>query len=360
MVGYLCATPFHITAAITMQSGMFADEKGTLIILNHFDVGNGLIDRIKETGVFEKVILFENSYKTKLDNFKRLVNAFIPATTMRDIANKTDFSHFVCFALDFIDLTYVMKRYEKRGISCEFSFGDDGIGTYIREGIYRPKVISHKLLKLNGRLKYVDKVSRLYTYKPEFMVANKSYDIKPIEQSEAACDKRRKAVSAIWPLNEEVNIDGGVLYLEQPNENDLDSADQKIEQDSLQAAIDALGVHSVVKMHPRSSAEEQWRKFGLLKSKMPYEVMLLQKRCAPALMMTVSSTALFSAYMFDDLPAADCPSVLLYKLMIHQESSLSGAMNDFCEMINRSQPQKRIFNPENKNQLLELIASLSK
>ena len=54
-----------------------------------------------------------------------------------------------------------MKRYEKRGIACEFAFGDDGVGTYIRPGIYKPKPISQKLLKLNGRLGLVDRVTRV-------------------------------------------------------------------------------------------------------------------------------------------------------------------------------------------------------
>ncbi len=360
MVGYLCATPFHITAAITMQSGTFSDERATLIILNHFNVDRQLLQRIKDTGVFDEVILFNNCYKTKLDNLKRLVNAFIPASTMRKIGNNTEFTHFICFALDFIDLTYIMKRYEKRGVECSFAFGDDGIGTYIREGIYKPKVISQKLLKLNGRLSYVDKINTVYVYKPQYMVANLGYDLRPILQSPEACRLRREAVSAIWPLDEDVKIDGGILYLEQPNENDQNNDDQKIEQDALKSAIDLFAAHSVVKMHPRSSAEEAWRPFGLIKTKMPYEVMLLQKQCAPLMMMTVNSTALFSAYMFDDLPAAECPSVLLYKLMIHQEGGLSEAMNRLCEIINQAQAEKRIFNPENEQELQQLLQELNR
>ncbi len=360
MIGYLCATPFHITAAVTMQSGMFSKEKATLIILNHFNVDEQLLKRIRSTGVFDEVVLFNNCYKTKIDNIKRLANAFIPATTMRKIANKTEFSRFICFALDFIDLTYIMKRYEKRGINCEFAFGDDGIGTYIREGIYKPKVISQKLLKLNGRLSFVDRVRTVYVYKPEYMVANLSYDLRPIDQNPEACRLRREAVSTIWPLEEDVNIDGGILYLEQPNENDQNCDDQKIEQAALKSAVDLFNAHSVVKMHPRSTAEDAWRPFGLIKTKMPYEVMLLQKQCAPLMMMTVSSTALFSAYLFDDLPAADCPSVLLYKLMIHQEGSLSESLNKLCRFINESQAQKRIFNPENDQQLQQLLQELNR
>lgn len=358
MIGYLCATPFHITAAITMQSGQFAGEPATLIILNHFDVDEGLLERIRQTGVFDEVLLFNSRYRTKMDNIKRLINAFVPAPLMRRVANKTAFSHFVCFALDFIDLSYIIKRYDKRGIACEFAFGDDGIGTYIRDGIYRPKPLAAKLLRLNGRRGLCDRVTRVYAYKPSYMVANTEYDVHAIEQSTQACERRRAAVSAIWPLEEDVPIDGGILYFEQPNEADRDSEDQRVEQKWLRAAADVMGVHTCVKMHPRSQALAQWQPFNVLGTKMPYEVLLLQKQCAPALLMTVNSTALFSTYLFDDLPAAECPSVLLYKLMIHRNEALTAATAQLCARINASQQTQRIFDPDTEEELQQWLDSV--
>ncbi len=358
MIGYLCATPFHITAAITMQCGQFADESATLIILNHFDVDEALLERIRTTGVFDEVLLFDSRYRTKMDNLKRLVNAFIPASLMRRVANTTQFSHFICFALDFIDLTYIMKRYDKRGVACEFAFGDDGIGTYIREGIYRPKPLAERLLRLNGRRRLCDRVTTVYAYKPQYMVANTAYDVRPIEQSTAACAGRRAAVRTIWPLEEDVQIDDGILYFEQPNEADRDSEDQRVEQKWLRAAADALGVHTCVKMHPRSHAEEQWRPFGVMQTHMPYEVLLLQKRCRPALLMTVNSTALFSSYLFDDLPTADCPSVLLYKLMVHRNEALTAATARLCQRINAGSAAQRIFDPDTEEELRDLLDSV--
>ena len=351
MIGYFCATPFHITAAITMQSGMFAAEPATLVILNHFNVDEELLERIRSTGIFEQVLLYDNNYRTKTDNFKRFMNAFFPVKFMRDLANKTAFSHFVCFALNFIDLTYMIKRYEKRGIACEFAFGDDGVGTYIRPGIYRPKPLSEKLLRLNGRLKWVDEVKRVYAYKPDFMVANREYDVQPIQQSEEACAARRKAVRIIWPVSDVAAIDGNVLYFEQPHEDGAGSEVAKIELASLRLAVDRLGAQGVIKMHPRSMEEALWKDFNVLKAKMPYEVMLLQKQCAPALMMTVSSTALFSTYLFDDLPAASCPAVMLYKLMPQAPGSLSAQLDELCRTINEAQPSPCIFPVENREEL---------
>jgi len=356
MICYFCATPFHITAAITMQSGMFAEEEATLVVLDHFNAEAALLDRIRSTGIFKEVLLYDNNYRTKLDNLKRLVGAFMPCGFMRRLANKTNFSHFICFALDFIDLTYVMKRYEKRGIACEFAFGDDGVGTYIRPGIYKPKPISQKLLKLNGRLGLVDRVTRVYTYKPAFMAANREYDVQPILQSEEACRRRREAVQVIWPVGDDAPIDGNILYFEQPHENGEDCEVMRIEQRSLRTAVDKLSVGAVIKMHPRSEEEAAWQDFTILKARMPYEVMLLQKQCAPALMMTVSSTALFSTYLFDDLPAASCPAVLLYKLLPQGPGALTDTLDTLCRTINEAQDAPCIFPVESPEALDQLLA----
>ena len=358
MIGYFCATPFHITAAITMQSGMFAGEPATLVILDHFNVDEGLLERIRSTGIFEQVLLYDNKYRTKMDNFKRLLNAFFPVKFMRDLAHKTTFSHFICFALNFIDLTYMIKRYEKRGVSCEFAFGDDGVGTYIRPGIYRPKPLSEKLLRINGRLGLVDKVKRVYTYKPAFMAANREYDVQPILQSEEACAARREAVRVIWPVEDVAAIDGNVLYFEQPHEGGEGNDVVAMELSSMRLAVDTLGAQGVIKMHPRSTEEALWQDFNVLKARMPYEVMLLQKQCAPSLMMTVSSTALFSTYLFDDLPAASCPAVMLYKLLPQAPGSLTAQLDELCRTINDAQPAPCIFPVEGREALEQFLKDM--
>ncbi len=359
MVGYLCATPFHITAAITLQSGQFAGKHSTLVILNHFGADEAFIERIRATGVFDEVILYDNNYRTLKDNIKRFSNAFFPVKLMKRLANKTNFTNFVCFALDFIDLTYIIKRYKKRGIECEFSFGDDGIGTYIREGIYKPKSVSERLLKLNGNSKYLSEVKKAYIYKPEYLVANRGYDITAILQDEQTCQKRRAAVGTIWPLDEEIAIDGNVLYFQQPSEEDKDATDLKIELECLEAAINTLGIGSAVKLHPRTDNFEDWEKFGIVKTRMPYEALMLQRQYKPAMLMTVGSTALFSTYLFDDLASSDCPSILLYKLMLHQSEVLTAAMNKLCDGINKGDGAELIFCPESAEELDKLLKNLA-
>ncbi len=358
MIGYLCATPFHIAAAITMQSGMFADQPSVLIVMNHFDVDQDLLERIDSTGVFDTVLLFDSNNKTKLNRLKRLAGAFVPSKLMRQLAYQTAFTHFVCFALDFLNLAYLIKAYKRRGLHCEFSFGDDGVGTYIREGIYQPKDFVGRLLWLTGRATALDEVKRVYAYKPDFMVANRRYELCPIEQSEAACCKRREALCAIWPVHEDLRINEGLLYFEQPNAQDVGGADLEREKQALRAAHELLHTPIIVKMHPRSIAENEWRNYDILKTKMPYEVMVLQQLCSPSVLMTVNSTALFSTYLFDDLQVSSCPSILLYRMMAHQNSALTEAMNVLCEKINQSQSKQCVFCPVTMEEFHALLQTI--
>jgi len=357
VIGYFCATPLHILSAATMQGGMFAGEESMLILLNHFHVDEALLQRIKETGVFTEVMLVENDYRTTVGNVKRLVNAFFPSKPMRYVAKRTSFTHFVCYALDYIDLAYIMSQYKKRGVDCEFSYGDDGLGTYVAP-IHQPKPLARKLLKLNGHLSMLDEVARLYVYKPEYIIVDHHLDVQPILQDEAACRTRRQAAAHIWPLQEKVDIDGGILYFEQPNPLDAEGSDRQIEQAMLQRAVETLGAHAVVKMHPRSDADSAWSAFGVLRTKMPYEVLLQQAQCVPKMIMTISSTALFTTYLFDDLSAEPCPAILLYKMMQYVNPASCKAISELCQRINAAQDKPRIFVPETDEELQQILETM--
>lgn len=359
MIGYLCATPLHIINAITMQSGMFSEKKSTLIILDHFDVNELVVERIKETNVFDEVILFHSNNKTKWNKVMRLVHSVVPAKTIRQLANDREYTHFVSFALDFINVTYIIKRYKKRGISCEFSYGDDGIGTYMNPNIYRPRKLAMEIMRWTCRLSFLDEIKKLYVYKPEYMVENKHYEIVAIEQSQKTCDKRKRAVCKIWPLDEKINLEHSILYFEQPNVLDNDKKDLETEQEILRNAEKLLNASTIIKMHPRSGAEKQWQAFCILKTKMPFEVILLHIQCKPKLIMTVNSTALFSTYLFEDLQVTNCPSILLYHLMEHQSITVNKSMDKLCMALNVSEHAKHIYNPDSLEELQELLKGLN-
>ena len=161
---FFCATPYHIIASMTMAVGTLAGEESTLVVLDHFSMDEGMLERIRSTGIFREVILYKSNNKTKLNKAKRLLGVFCPDRFMRKLAHQTAFCHCIFFALDFLNLGYLAKIYRKRGVSCRFAFGDDGIGAYLNADCYRPKALVVKLLKASGRFADLQRVKDLYLH----------------------------------------------------------------------------------------------------------------------------------------------------------------------------------------------------
>lgn len=356
---FFCATPYHIIASIALATGKFAGEETTLIVLNHFDVDNTMLQRIRDTGVFKEVLLYNSNNKTKWNRAKRLANVFVPDRMMDYLANHTAFDHCVFFALDFLNLAYMVRRYEKRGIPCEFAFGDDGMGAYVNTACYRPKEFVVRLLKLTGRLAALERVKKLYVYKPELMVENKDFMLERIPQSPKDYEKLQQAVSKIFVLEQDLSVKDAILYFEQPIDTPADKANTAEEQRLLKLAMEKLNMRSVVKMHPRSAEDEIWQAFPIMRTKVPFEAMLLQKECAPAIMMSNCSTAMFSMHLLDNLPEGKCPSVFLNRLVPCQREGINEAIDQYFRLVHRGEESAQVYSPSSEEAFLALLDQLT-
>ncbi len=352
MIAYVCATPFHITAAITMQCGMFRQEAATLIVMNHFPIDDTFMNRLRATGLFDEVCLLNSHNRTLTARGKRAAQAVVPSALLRRLAFHTAFTRYISFVPDFLSLTYVMRGYRKRQVPCEFAFGDDGIGTYIRDGLYQPRPMIRTFLRLVGRLSLLADIRRLYVYKPDLMAVPTTLQTVPIEQEPAACERRRQALCTVWPNTDGQAVEDGILYFEQP---DLSEDSRDAEHAALYTAQEILHKPVIVKLHPRSVSDRLWQPFLRLQTDTPYEVMLLQHRCAPSLMMSVDSTAVFSAYLFDHLPRADCPCILLYRLSAARDGRISAALDRLYERFLRMGAP--LYRPDTVEQLHTVLYS---
>lgn len=357
---FFCATPYHIIASMALASGTMSGDPSTLVVMDHFSMDDGMLDRIRSTGIFREVILYTSNNKTKWNKAKRLLSVFCPDQTIRKLAHKTAFSHCVFFALDFLNLGYMAKVYRKRGIPCEFSFGDDGIGAYLNANCYRPKPLVVKLLKLSGRLDALRRVRLLYVYKPELMVENTDFTLRKIDQSREVYESVKKAVSQIFLLGPDADVNNAILYFEQPGTNEASSENIEVEKKVLHKAMQQLKARVVVKMHPRSTSEALFEEFEIMKTKMPFEAMVLQQDCAPVMMLSNCSTAMFSMYLLDNLPAAKCPAVFLNRYVPNQNEHFNNALARYRVLVDRDGENQRIFTPENEQQLQMILDRIAK
>ena len=355
---FFCATPYHIIASITLAAGKFAEEESMLVVLNHFDIDEAMVQRIRDTGVFKEVLLYNSNNKTKWNKVKRLANVFIPDRVMHRLANQMAFSRCIFFALDFLNLAYMASRYQKRGINCEFAFGDDGIGAYVNNLCYHPKAFVVRLLKLTGRLPALEAVKKLYVYKPELMVENREFTLEKIPQSPEICKKLQQAVSKIFVMESDMDVNRAILYFEQPIESEEGKENTEEEQRLLKLAMENQNLRAVVKMHPRSTGEDVWREFSLMKTKIPFEAMILQKDYAPALMMSNCSTAMFSVYLLDHLPMGKCPCVFLNRLVPCQNERMNAAIDRYFQLLNRDEETANLYSPASKEEFIALLEKL--
>lgn len=361
MIGYLCATPYHILAAAAMASDMFAAESSTLIVLDHFSVDDALLDKIRKTGVFSEVLLFHSNNKSLLNRVKRLYNTFVPHPLMRALGKRTDFSQFICFGLDFINIAYLQKLYAKAGVDCAFSFAEDGIGSYINETLYHPNRLAALLLRITGRTKYLAQVKTLYLYKPEYAVKNTGFTLKKIQQSEKTKAALRDFAAAVWPFSDAAAFQNAVLYFQQPRELENDDGDLRPEQAAVQAAADTLHCPLLVKLHPRAFAQAEWADFPLLKSRVPFEAILLQTDFVPKLLLTDYSTAVFSPYLLDGISDGAYDTIFLSRIL-HKPSpwltELNASIASFCARINAQFGREVMHLPESEAAYQQTLLSL--
>ncbi len=360
MIGFLCATPYHIMAAMTMATGMYSDKKAVLVVMDHasgFD--EQFIEKIEGLGIFYKVYLYKSNNKTKLNNIKRLINAFFPPKLVRDLS-KMPFENFFCLALNFIDAAYLIKHFEKRGTNCEVAFADDGIGTYVSTTIYKPKKISEIILKLKGNTKYLKKIKRLFVYRPELVVVESGYELVKIEQNDTTAQKLKHAMSVLWPLDTQVDVGGKIVYFEQPYPEGKYDGVVEAEVALLKIVTEESGLEACIKMHPRSNAEATWSDFYIMKSKIPFEAMLLQMESSPMMYMSNCSTALFSSYFLDTLDGAETNTVMLSRVINFLSSAVDNAFAEFVAIINRNFSNGNIYSPNNKDELFKVLSDICK
>lgn len=360
MVGYLCATPYHIMAAITMASGMFKAEKSTIIIMDHMSDAEELSQRVRSTGIFEDVILYRNNRRTKSNTLKHFWYLLSPAKLIRRQAWQTKYTRFICFALNFADLSYVIKAYQSRGLYCEFAFGDDGIGTYVDSNCYKPRKIVRFILWIHRRLSLLDHVKRLYVYKPKYMFENQAYEVIPIQQNKESIEELKRAVRQIWPLDIDPKLIQSVLYLEQPNRRTAAKNSHNNEKQLLTLAASKLNLPIFIKIHPRTLCQTWDTHFSVLKSKLPFEALIIQEEQPPILMMTVNSTAPFSQYLIDALPQTACHIVLLRNLLYKENNSASDTIEKFCKCLNAHEENSPVYIPNSIKEFETFLECLNK
>ena len=344
---YICATPYHIIAASTLACGNFKDSQAKLLVMPHFVLSEEMIETLRQSGIYSSVEVYNYSNKSKLQNLKRLFNAFIPDRKIFKIAHDKNTERVVFFALDFIDAAYLVKK------GCEVVFGDDGIGAYINGNCYKPRPRPVKVLKMKHQLELLEKITKLYVYKPDYVLSNRHLDLVEIQQSPDITTRITELVSKLWPV-EDVEISNSILYFEQPREDNSASLIKELKY--VDKAKEVSGKDIYVKMHPRSTYRARYQqKYQVLDTNAPFEAMILQDKTKFDLMMTFTSTAIFVPFLINNSYSHYTKAILMQTIV---DGARGISFEQLVDKIKENNPECEIYFPKDEEEFNEILKNV--
>ena len=351
-VGYFCATPLHVLHAISLR--LTVDSAGTaqLFVYNHFADAKRLVTALRQLGPFERVELIDSCTKTLWDKLQRLWHSVIPIAPVRRLLRGAfPFDKAVFFVLDALTMTQLMKR----GKSCDFYYGEDGIGSYINQRLYQYSAESRLLLRLTGREKYLRRIRGIYLHQPSLRVAHRDIPAALMPSVSLSAPPMAQILQQLWPLQEDaIDTDRRGIYLREPLQELFEGAFDDLEQ-RIMACIHTVFTSDKVyiKPHPRMPAPlgagRDW-----LTCDVPFERLMGLFDPDRSVLVSVVSTAALQPVLLGDRPPV---MVFLYRLLLQPEDPLRRLWDTFFEKLRAyGKVGERVLIPDTLQQLNKTLA----
>ena len=100
MVGFYCATPYHIFVALHMSCTQYKEERKTILIMEHFSDSDRVVEKLKKSGLFENVFFLRKRKNKFVNDIERLGKSFFIDSQVREFASY-EYDEVIFFALDF-------------------------------------------------------------------------------------------------------------------------------------------------------------------------------------------------------------------------------------------------------------------
>ena len=344
MIGFYCATPFHVIVAVNMMLNEYKDEPADIYVLNYFPQAIEVVEMLKQTGLFQKVVFINLNNYNIWEKSKRLFHSFIPDKDIRDICNKFSYDNFFFLALDFLNIAFIVKAALRKKSNCSFGYAEDGIGSYIKD-IYVPSKTVSRLLRITGRIKYLKYVDKLYVFAPEFVVANRNFKVIGIQKFDGQSVQLKRICSILWPDMPKLKAVNKILYFQQPLGERTGSDTSMAERQLINHVVSEYGVESItVKIHPRVSDCDICSQDIVLESRTPFEIFALEYNTSKNVLISALSTACFTPFLL----LGQYPSLIFtYKILGDGVLSLTGDIEKFMNMFESLYRDKgKLFIPE--------------
>lgn len=293
---FRCQSVYQLLNAIVIKMTALKKVPADIILTKttRFD---DIVDRLKETQIFEEVIFSDDTPQVYLDWRGLSVDK------QRDIwenphkyicpidisQNYTDYYVAVADEYNKIFYYYLLNK----GNLLNVHFYEDGMNSYILSNIAGCKndFINHEYF---GEYSFAKNISEHYVYRPDVVVnVNDAIKYTAIDKIDSLTQKQKKILSNVF--GNSILPTQKYIFLEEAFfEDGIASTDVEL----LDQIAEVVGKENIiVKLHPRNRIDRfSARGYAVMKNTTtPWEIVLLNSDISEKVFLTISSTAAMSA-----------------------------------------------------------------
>lgn len=330
-LAFICWTPLHIINILNVVENYYTDEKKDLYVYAEFNGASEYYQRLKDLNVFNNVLLID---PVDMGNsFDRKLALLTGKSKMLDDANVVYDQIFIQGENYFSKILF--SSVHKKNADVCLNYIEDGIGAYLSEQIFSSSVSKKSIInRINPNSIFAKDVKYSYVYRPDLLMYKKqgARKIPAIKKNSIVA----KQIRSVFEL-ETVDLKDRSVYFDQPLLKDgfgIDEAEvaKKIRMINLKRDL-------LVKLHPRSISS-QYNNQEVLKSQLPFEVLMLENDFSNTVLLSPLSTIAFSPLLMLGKPMKSIflPKLLLstYNKTIPSEKKLVlEKLVEFCNSFNK-------------------------
>lgn len=354
---FLVASPFQLFNAIVLRMTERSECECDLLLRSAISWNEDVIKRIEDNKVFDKILRPEfteaEKYFWEATDEEKAMIVEEPLRFYGQPPIEVLYDE-IFTALDAVAWKLIYYYQVLCGKKPEIMQYDEGIRSYTLEfGLSDERTFYAGNYSTN---KYSSAIKAIYLYRPElYTVQNYSYELRSINNPYANVAVRdvMAKVYGIEPIPQEKFI-----FFE-----DFFFADRHITNDMelFKEVVECVGKENlIVKTHPR----DDFNRFALLDSKTmgasktPWEAQLLNSDISDKVLISVSSTAIFTPYIIFgmDIAVVSLEKLFYWPVPLHKDKGFDKYFDLLYKSINKD--RVRFYMPSTIDELREILLFL--
>lgn len=338
---YVCASPYQVIGATLLQ--LERREDARIVVINKFGDSERLCGKLKEEGIFSKVIGLDETriWESKTHNIlKKRISTIKTYLTYKKIVERIvpeimSIEHLFVSSRGAIARLFCMYAAENIP-GAKIHYYDDGMGSYTNKEV-NVKKIDILLRRLLVGKKSVEYTFDRFLYSPQFYSEINRKD--PCIHSMPKFTEQKELINRLFDYDESARIEENIIVFDGLLEDDFTEYGKKLYKGTIEKLIQK-SKDVIIKPHPR--APQRYFSAPYYEgSGIPFEVLCANDSYGNKVMITCMSTSVFTPKMiFDQEPVI----ILLYKIFDKDWKMRDRFVDRLCDSIRKiyRMPQKVI------------------